>query len=79
MKVTLFGVKNVLTTWSGHLGMYVIKNIISITFLSTCLLRISPRSILTVPWIEMGGKINIACAKTGYSSLVEFHTKVIPG
>ncbi|GFR90017.1 oxysterol-binding protein [Elysia marginata] len=37
------------------------------------------RSILTVPWIEMGGKINIACAKTGYSSLVEFHTKPFYG
>ncbi|KAK3746139.1 hypothetical protein RRG08_003579 [Elysia crispata] len=37
------------------------------------------RSILTVPWIEMGGKITIACAKTGYSSLVEFHTKPFYG
>lgn len=37
------------------------------------------RSILTVPWVELGGKINISCAKTGYSALVEFHTKPFYG
>ncbi|XP_035825242.1 oxysterol-binding protein-related protein 9 isoform X2 [Aplysia californica] len=37
------------------------------------------RSILTVPWVELGGKININCAKSGYSSLVEFQTKPFYG
>ena len=34
------------------------------------------RSILTVPWVELGGKIQVSCAKTGYSANIEFHTKV---
>ncbi|XP_067937670.1 oxysterol-binding protein-related protein 9-like isoform X2 [Watersipora subatra] len=33
------------------------------------------RSILTVPWIELGGKCNISCEKTGCSAVVEFLTK----
>ncbi|XP_041358161.1 oxysterol-binding protein-related protein 9-like isoform X2 [Gigantopelta aegis] len=37
------------------------------------------RSILTVPWVELGGKIHIGCAKTGYSATVEFHTKPFYG
>ncbi|XP_071120773.1 oxysterol-binding protein-related protein 9-like isoform X1 [Mytilus edulis] len=34
------------------------------------------RSILTVPWIELGGKCTLGCAKTGYNATVEFHTKI---
>ena len=34
------------------------------------------RSILTVPWFEMGGQITITCPKTGYSADIEFLTKV---
>lgn len=34
------------------------------------------RSILTVPWAEMGDKINMTCQKTNLSSTVTFHTKV---
>lgn len=34
------------------------------------------RSILTVPWVELGGKVNITCAQTGYNATVDFHTKV---
>ena len=34
------------------------------------------RSILTVPWMELGGKVNVACPKTGYHATVDFHTKV---
>ena len=34
------------------------------------------RSILTVPWVELGDKITINCQKTGYSASVIFHTKV---
>uniref|UniRef100_A0A8C5YIV5 Oxysterol-binding protein n=1 Tax=Microcebus murinus TaxID=30608 RepID=A0A8C5YIV5_MICMU len=37
------------------------------------------RSILTIPWVELGGKVNINCAKTGYSATVIFHTKPFYG
>ncbi|XP_034166667.1 oxysterol-binding protein-related protein 10 isoform X2 [Pangasianodon hypophthalmus] len=37
------------------------------------------RSILTVPWVELGGKVSICCAKTGYSATVTFHTKPFYG
>lgn len=37
------------------------------------------RSILTVPWVELGGKVTISCAKTGYSANVTFHTKPLYG
>nr|XP_006811888.1 PREDICTED: oxysterol-binding protein-related protein 11-like [Saccoglossus kowalevskii] len=37
------------------------------------------RNILTVPWMELGGKVNIACAKTGYTASVTFHTKPFYG
>ncbi|MBN3291308.1 OSB10 protein, partial [Polypterus senegalus] len=37
------------------------------------------RSILTVPWMELGGKVTISCAKTGYSASVTFHTKPFYG
>lgn len=34
------------------------------------------RSILGVPWFEMGGKVSIECEKTGYTANIEFLTKV---
>ncbi|KAJ8334603.1 hypothetical protein SKAU_G00402420 [Synaphobranchus kaupii] len=37
------------------------------------------RSILTVPWVELGGKVFINCAKSGYSATVTFHTKPFYG
>ncbi|XP_055957963.1 oxysterol-binding protein-related protein 11, partial [Patella vulgata] len=37
------------------------------------------RSILTVPWVEMGDKITISCPQTNYSSAVVFHTKPFYG
>ncbi|GFG40188.1 hypothetical protein Cfor_09776 [Coptotermes formosanus] len=37
------------------------------------------RSILTVPWIELGGSVTITCAKTGYNANVEFLTKPFYG
>ncbi|KAJ8782684.1 hypothetical protein J1605_010003 [Eschrichtius robustus] len=37
------------------------------------------RSILTIPWVELGGKVSITCAKTGYSATVIFHTKPFYG
>jgi len=53
-----------------------------------CTLRILPltsvclffhRSILTVPWIELGGSVAITCQKTGYHAKVEFLTKPFYG
>uniref|UniRef100_T1IK17 Oxysterol-binding protein n=1 Tax=Strigamia maritima TaxID=126957 RepID=T1IK17_STRMM len=37
------------------------------------------RSILTVPWVELGGTTNISCTKTGYSATVNFLTKPFYG
>ncbi|XP_077370161.1 oxysterol-binding protein-related protein 11 isoform X2 [Festucalex cinctus] len=37
------------------------------------------RSILTVPWVELGGKVNITCAKTGYAAVITFQTKPFYG
>jgi hypothetical protein len=34
------------------------------------------RSILTVPWFEIGGQVSISCPKTGFSANIEFLTKV---
>lgn len=34
------------------------------------------RCILTVPWIELGGRVSIVCASTGYNASVTFQTKV---
>lgn len=37
------------------------------------------RSILTTPWVELGGKTQIRCEESGYSAKVEFHTKPFYG
>ncbi|XP_051573951.1 oxysterol-binding protein-related protein 10-like isoform X2 [Myxocyprinus asiaticus] len=37
------------------------------------------RSILTVPWVELGGKVSICCVNSGYSAAVTFHTKPFYG
>ncbi|KAM4698458.1 oxysterol-binding protein-related protein 11 [Rhinophrynus dorsalis] len=37
------------------------------------------RSILTVPWVELGGKVNVNCVKSGYSAAITFHTKPFYG
>uniref|UniRef100_A0A8C2HC00 Oxysterol-binding protein n=1 Tax=Cyprinus carpio TaxID=7962 RepID=A0A8C2HC00_CYPCA len=37
------------------------------------------RSILTVPWVELGGKVNVNCTKTGYSAVITFQTKPFYG
>ena len=34
------------------------------------------RSILTFPWIELGGRTFIKCQKTEYNATVTFHAKV---
>ena len=33
------------------------------------------RSILTVPWVELGGKVSINCPQTGYIANIEFKCK----
>ncbi|CAG5119432.1 unnamed protein product, partial [Candidula unifasciata] len=33
------------------------------------------RSILTVPWVELGDKIQMTCESTGYAATIVFHTK----
>ncbi|XP_069588680.1 oxysterol-binding protein-related protein 11 [Ranitomeya imitator] len=37
------------------------------------------RSILTVPWVELGGKVTVNCSRTGYSAAITFHTKPFYG
>lgn len=37
------------------------------------------RSILTVPWIELGGSVTITCPQTNYRSEIEFLTKPFYG
>ncbi|XP_043483111.1 oxysterol-binding protein-related protein 9 [Leptopilina heterotoma] len=37
------------------------------------------RSILTVPWIELGGNTTITCAQSGYTASIEFLTKPFYG
>ncbi|XP_051928788.1 oxysterol-binding protein-related protein 9 isoform X1 [Hippocampus zosterae] len=37
------------------------------------------RSILTVPWVELGGECNISCSKSGYNANIVFHTKPFYG
>uniref|UniRef100_A0A1I8FXJ8 Oxysterol-binding protein n=1 Tax=Macrostomum lignano TaxID=282301 RepID=A0A1I8FXJ8_9PLAT len=37
------------------------------------------RSILTVPWVELGDKVSISCAKSRFSASVIFHTKPFYG
>nr|XP_002131845.1 oxysterol-binding protein-related protein 9 [Ciona intestinalis] len=37
------------------------------------------RSILTIPWVELGGDCTITCEKTGYNSFIKFHTKPFYG
>lgn len=35
------------------------------------------RSILTVPWVELGGAVNVSCPQSGYYANIDFQTKVI--
>lgn len=37
------------------------------------------RSILTTPWIELGGAVSVTCKKSGYYANIEFHTKPFYG
>lgn len=37
------------------------------------------RSILTEPWVELGGRVNVACAESGCQAAIVFHTKPFYG
>jgi len=37
------------------------------------------RSILSIPWVELGGQCSLTCTKTGYNATVDFHTKPFYG
>ncbi|XP_052243757.1 oxysterol-binding protein-related protein 9-like isoform X2 [Dreissena polymorpha] len=37
------------------------------------------RSILTVPWVELGGNVTVSCPKTGYNATIDFLTKPFYG
>lgn len=71
---------------------YTASNIVSLNILPGCLHLLEhdeeytftlpcayARSILTVPWVELGGKVNITCAKSGYSAVITFQTKPFYG
>lgn len=56
--------------------LYLLEHDEEYTFTLPCAYA---RSILTVPWVELGGKINISCAKSGYSAVITFQTKPFYG
>lgn len=60
---------------SSFIFSFVVDTICMYYFTCTC--YFCTRSILTTPWVELGGKCNITCAKTGYSAEIEFLTKVV--
>ena len=51
----------------------VVKESLQVLHMSVSLLC---RSILTYPWVELGGRTLIKCVKSGYAAVVLFHTKV---
>lgn len=63
-----------LLTFTGCL--YLLEHDEEYTFTLPCAYA---RSILTVPWVELGGKVNISCAKSGYSAVITFQTKPFYG
>lgn len=56
--------------------LYLLEHDEEYTFTLPCAYA---RSILTVPWVELGGKVNITCAKSGYSAVITFQTKPFYG
>lgn len=65
-----------IVTFPNGYGRYVIIN--NIINNNNQMLALS-RSILTVPWIELGGSVEIKCPQTGYYANVEFLTKPFYG
>ncbi|KAJ8350616.1 hypothetical protein SKAU_G00257460 [Synaphobranchus kaupii] len=60
----------------GEGCLYLLEHGEEYTFTLPCAYA---RSILTVPWVELGGKVNVTCAKTGYSAAITFQTKPFYG
>ncbi|KAK1876523.1 Oxysterol-binding protein-related protein 11 [Dissostichus eleginoides] len=60
----------------GEGCLYLLEHDEEYTFTLPCAYA---RSILTVPWVELGGKVNINCAKSGYSAIITFQTKPFYG
>uniref|UniRef100_A0A7N8XEM0 Oxysterol-binding protein n=1 Tax=Mastacembelus armatus TaxID=205130 RepID=A0A7N8XEM0_9TELE len=60
----------------GEGCLYLLEHDEEYTFTLPCAYA---RSILTVPWVELGGKVNITCSKSGYSAVITFHTKPFYG
>lgn len=56
--------------------LYLLEHDEAYTFTLPCAYA---RSILTVPWVELGGKVTINCAKSGYSAVITFQTKPFYG
>ncbi|OCT60891.1 oxysterol-binding protein-related protein 11 isoform X1 [Xenopus laevis] len=63
-------------TMIGEGVLYLLEHGEEYTFTLPCAYA---RSILTVPWVELGGKVNVNCAKSGYSAAITFHTKPFYG
>ena len=67
-----------------HIGVHMVgKTVLSLLDLDEEYVMTFPsaygRSILTVPWFEIGGQVAITCAKTGYSANIAFLTKPFYG
>uniref|UniRef100_A0A3Q3K5L9 Oxysterol-binding protein n=1 Tax=Monopterus albus TaxID=43700 RepID=A0A3Q3K5L9_MONAL len=60
----------------GEGCLYLLEHDEEYTFTLPCAYA---RSILTVPWVELGGKVTITCAKSGYSAVITFQTKPFYG
>ncbi|KAJ8003539.1 hypothetical protein DPEC_G00149400 [Dallia pectoralis] len=60
----------------GEGCLYLLEHDEEYTFTLPCAYA---RSILTVPWVELGGKVTVNCIKTGYSAVVTFQTKPFYG
>ena len=55
------------STWSGVGFVFSLNQI--------CCRLLFSRSLLTTPWVEAGGNGTISCAKTGFTTDIEFFTK----
>lgn len=60
----------------GEGCLYLLEHDEEYTFTLPCAYA---RSILTVPWVELGGKVTINCAKSGYLAVITFQTKPFYG
>ncbi|XP_071016082.1 oxysterol-binding protein-related protein 11-like isoform X1 [Oncorhynchus clarkii lewisi] len=60
----------------GEGCLYLLEHDEEYTFTLPCAYA---RSILTVPWVELGGKVNVNCTKSGYSAVITFQTKPFYG